>query len=504
MKNIYSILFCLILIQSLNAQQKDSLVYTRFYYPDSSLSSEGWMRGGQPDAYWKSYYPNGVLRSEGLRKNFLLDSVWSFYNEKGEIEMTITYSEGRKHGLRRIYTEDEIIEVDFLLDTIRGFENHYSKQGHLLQSIPYEKGLPEGMAKEFDTLGNILAVTVYKKGYVIKRENVNRTDFYQMKQGSWKYFWDNGNLKMEGYYVNNKKHGFFKYYNEEGVFLQIEKWENDELKVDALETKQLEKQVAFHPNGKIKTEAYFFQGKPEGIRREYDTSGAITKAYVFKNARLTGEGIVDENGWKQGAWKEFYEEDAALKAEGNYKDNRTIGDWKYYFPDGKIEITGRYTNKGEKDGEWIWYYPDGKIVMIENYFNGVYDGVVVSFDEKGDTLVYGKYQEGLEEGRWMYKNDSVIVESYYLEGQKHGNWKTYYANGQLKISSRFEHDFLEGKTIYYWENGRRKYEYNYLNGLLHGNAYTYDEEGNHQFTTTYDMGVEVAYGGVKITPVLDK
>lgn len=504
MKKIYCILICFVFASSLFAQHLDSLVYTRFYYPDSMLSSEGWMRNGKPDAYWKSYYPNGNIRSEGIRKNYSLDSIWTFYDVQGNLQMTISYSEGRKHGFRRIYTEDEMVEVDFVNDTIQGFENHYNKQGHLLQRIPYEKGLAEGLAKEFDTLGNVIAVAEYKKGYIIKRENVNRTDYYHMKQGSWKFFWENGNLKMEGYYINNKKHGFFKYYNEEGVFQQIEKWENDILRIDAVETKQLEKKTAYHPNGKIKTEAFFFQGKPEGIRREYDTNGQVIQAYVFKNTALIGEGIVDENGWQQGQWKEFYEDNGALRAKGNYKDNLTIGDWEYYFPEGMIEITGSYTNKGEKEGEWTWYYPDGKIVMIENFHRGVYDGVILSFDEKGDTLLHGKFQEGLEEGRWIYRNDSVIEESFYLDGQKHGNWKTYYANGKLKISSRYEHDFPEGKTIYYWENGKKKTEYTYVGGLLQGNSYMYDENGNHVFTTTYDRGVEVEYGGVKVTPILDK
>ncbi|MDD2622762.1 MAG: hypothetical protein WC142_04490 [Bacteroidales bacterium] len=502
MKQYITILLVVMAVNAM-AQQQDSAVFTRFYYPDSSISAEGWMRQGKPDGYWKSYYPDGSLRSEGNRKDFLLDSVWVFYDNQSQINRWITYLEGRKHGLRKIYTDEGSIEVYFENDTIQGSENHYDKQKRLLYSIPYEKGVAHGLAKEFDTLGKVISVIEYRKGYIVRKEYVNRVDGNKHKQGSWKFFWENGNLQSEGYYLNDKKHGFFKYYNEEGVFQRIEKWENDVLKEDAAETKILERQLAYHPNGQIKTEAYFFRGKPEGIRKEYDSTGNVIQSYVFKNGFLTGEGIVDDNGYKQGYWKEYYEEDGALRAEGEYLNTRPVKVWKYYFPDGSIEIQGRYNKNGQKDGEWHWFYPDGKVLMIENYDNGSYDGPQFSLDEKGDTLMFGEYEEGLEVGRFIYWNDSVLEERFYLSGQKHGQWKTYYPNGQLKTLIPFEYDFQEGKTIYYHENGRVKAEYPYRDGLLHGISYIYNEEGVLLFSTTYNKGVETEYGGVKVKPQLD-
>ena len=501
MKKILSFIICLQISLLMYAQEP---IYTKFYYSDSSVSSEGWMLNGKPDGYWKTYYENGVLRSQGNRLNYQLDSTWFFYSTEGEIQMEIRYKEGRKNGIRKIYTDEKIIETFFRDYTIQNIEKYYDKEGNLRLTIPYENGLMQGYAKEYDKAKNIIAVTEYNKGYIIKKENINKIDRYQMKQGSWKTFWDNGNLQMEGYYINNKKNGFFKYYNEEGVFLQIEKWKNDELITDAIETKQLEKRTAYHPNGRIKTEAFYFNDKAEGIRREYDMNGNVVQSYIFKSDALIGEGIVDENGWKQGEWKEFYEESGELKAKGKYKDNKAVGYWEYYFPEGNIELKGEYTQQGNKDGEWIWYYPDNKILMIENYYNGNYDGKVFSLNEKGDTLFSGNYDDGLENGKFMYKNDSVIEEHYYMNGLKHGNWKIYYPNGKLKETAHFDNDLQEGKTISYWENGRKKSKYNYTGGLLNGKSYIYDEEGNHLFSTTYNMGIETEYGNVKVKPVLEK
>ena len=141
MKQYITILLVVMAVNAM-AQQQDSAVFTRFYYPDSSISAEGWMRQGKPDGYWKSYYPDGSLRSEGNRKDFLLDSVWVFYDNQSQINRWITYLEGRKHGLRKIYTDEGSIEVYFENDTIQGSENHYDKQKRLLYSIPYERELP--------------------------------------------------------------------------------------------------------------------------------------------------------------------------------------------------------------------------------------------------------------------------------------------------------------------------------------------------------------------------
>ncbi|MBK6965538.1 MAG: hypothetical protein IPH20_16830 [Bacteroidales bacterium] len=40
--------------------------YNKFLHPNGKVSSEGMMREGKPDGYWKTFHENGV--SEGRRK----------------------------------------------------------------------------------------------------------------------------------------------------------------------------------------------------------------------------------------------------------------------------------------------------------------------------------------------------------------------------------------------------------------------------------------------------
>ena len=493
--------FCIFFIQTAVCQQDANMHYTKFYYSDSLVSSEGFMREGKPDGYWISYYPNGTVQSKGNRKDFLLDSIWYFYDSKGNLQSELSYSAGIREGDTKNYTENEIQVYHYQNDTIRSGK-WYSHSNLLIRTIPYENGRENGISIIYDTLGQIIGTIEYRDGYVVKRENINRTDANGFKQGVWKYFGENGLLSMEGVYLNGKKNGFFKYYTQEGNFDRIEKWENDILIEDAVETKRLDRKVEYHPNGKIKTEAYFYKGIPDGIRREYSTDGKVINSYLFSNGVLMGEGIVDDNGKKQGLWKEFYES-GALRAKGKYLNSKPVGEWTYYFEDKAVEITGIYTQNGKKDGEWLWFYPNGNLLSKEIYSDGLLDGDNFSLSIEGDTLECGKFAAGQEDGKWYYVNDSVLVVGYYLDGKKEGVWKTYYPNGKLKSSHAYSNNEFDGKVAEFWENGAKKLEATYINGLLNGNEYKYDMEGNVLYITTYRMGIETKYNGVKVTPVLD-
>ena len=84
-------------------QEKDSLVPAVYYFENGKVSSEGSLRKGKPDGYWKSYYPSGVLKTEGNRKNYLRDGIWKFYTEDAVLYLTIDYVEDKKSGKRITY-----------------------------------------------------------------------------------------------------------------------------------------------------------------------------------------------------------------------------------------------------------------------------------------------------------------------------------------------------------------------------------------------------------------
>ena len=460
-------------------------------------SSEGTLVSGKPDGYWKSYNEKGVLVSEGNRKNFLLDSVWMFYTPSGEKSVKISYFEGKKHGVRKQYFEDETIVEEWQMDTLINAIKAFYITNELKRFTPIEDGKPHGLEKEFNKDGLVIAVSRYYAGILGRREFINRTDKFGLKQGSWKYFWENGNLQMEGSYQNDKKKGFFKYYDEAGNFKYVEKYDNDVLIADAPETRQLEVRTAYHSSGKRSITATYYKGVPEGIRREFDEAGNVIRGYVFANGVLRFEGITDENGKRQGLWKEYYST-GELKSEGHYINSNFDGVWKFYFQDQKLELEGSYKD-GKKDDVWHWYYPDGEIFQEENWHQGLLDGDFVEYDENGDIIVKGAYLEGTEEGEWFYLRGNAIEKGVYYDGMRTGLWTIRWRdNNKLLSEIEYDQDLYHGKYILYHDTGRTRISGKYFGGERVGVWQLYSEEGELILTTVYVDGREVQWNDYKI------
>ena len=497
-KQIFILLIINVLIKTTFAQATlDPNGYNTFYYPNGVKSSEGMMVNGQPEGWWKSYDEQGRLISEGNRRNAKLDSLWIFYNENGDTVLTMYYRNGLKNGPRTHYYNDEYVVESWDADTMLSPIITRTRDGHIKKVTPCEKGKPHGMEKEYNEQGTIIRLAYYHHGILTKREQINRTDNFGYKQGKWKYFWPNGNLKREGTYVNDKRHGFFKEYDEDGNFLYVQKYDNDQLIADAKETKKLERKVTYHPNGQPAIIATFFNGKAEGIRREFDTEGNIVRGYVFQDGLVLYEGITDMNGLRQGKWKEFYPT-GELKSEGTYKNSNKTGNWKFYFPDKQVEVTGAYNSRGQQDGEWQWFYANGQLMRQANFNADILDGEYIEYDEDGEVVTKGEFLDGTEQGHWFYRRNKAIEEGDYDDGLRTGTWKTWYEEGKISSEIEYDQDLMNGKYTIYYDNHVIKRTGHLVNGEREGLWYDYYETGELFLTTLYKDGVEIKWNNYKI------
>ena len=129
--------------------------------------------------------------------------------------------------------------------------------------------------------------------------------------------------------------------------------------------------MEWHPNGKIKTEGSYVNGKMEGRWVSYFETGV---------KQLEGE---YRGGLKQGLWTLYYEEgqknreevhssagshevkwtawrsDGKKWAEGTLLAQRAQGLYSEWHPNGVLAVQGHYAN-GEKAGEWKYWDLDGK------------------------------------------------------------------------------------------------------------------------------------------------
>lgn len=485
-----------------NAQ--DSVVlngYQVFKYPNGKISSEGNMRDGKPDGYWKTYYDDGILKTEGNRLDYQLDSIWKFYDPKGKLNLLITYKNGIYNGKRISLLKNRIIEDNFVNGIKQGISKEYFEDTILAKTTIFVDGLEDGISKNYARDGRIVSMTKYRNGFVVNQESFNRLDEDGKKQGLWKEFFPNDDVKTEGTYRNDIKHGYFKYYDLTGKLTNLEKYVDGILQHDPIELTQLEIRTDYYENGNIKTIGSYKDNLAEGVRREYTINGVISQAYMMHQGAIIGKGIIDEAGRKQGIWEDYYME-GNLLAKGNYVNGLKVGEWRYYHWNDTLEQIGNYDKNGYSTGNWKWYYDNGKLRRDENFFEGVSEGEMVEYDINGKVLYKGTYVEGVQESHWISQMNDYKEEGDYLNGVREGIWIYYYPGGQKYFEGKFMDDFPDGKHIWYNKNGTISTVGEYIVGLKDGVWKYYDEEGNLSLTITYQDGVEKEFNSVRLTPEL--
>ena len=484
-------LLMLLLVISLGVFSQSE--YQQFTYPSGQVSSEGVLRDGRPDGLWKTYYESGQLKSIGKRTDFLLDSTWVFFAENGDTSLIVNYRNDLKNGLRVTYSENEMMVEPFVNDVRQGEGKRYDRKGHLLQTVMFKNGLEEGISPVFDTTGLLREIVNYRKGFVMTREALNRYDHEGKKHGYWKTFFDDWSLHTECYYKHGLREGFYKEYDEKGNLKKITKYVNDVEQVLESDMKPLIVQHEYYPNGRVKREASFRDGRREGVWREFDEEGNVINSQTYKKGALMSEGVVGTDGKRRGEYKEFFA-DSSLRAEGLFIDGLHSGEWKFYYQNGKLQEVGSY-KEGEPDGVWIWYYDNGQKQIEEQFYKGQHNGPYKEYDSKGNVIVSGTYFDGMKNGKWIEDIGDMHTEGEYRNDKQVGEWTSYYDNDKMAFRGTFNAGYPDGEHFFYYENGKLREIQSYAAGVKHGDWKKYLDTGELYFTITYEQGKEVKYDG---------
>jgi antitoxin component YwqK of YwqJK toxin-antitoxin module len=491
-----------------NATLKDG--YQQFKYPSGAVSSEGLIKNGKPEGFWKSYFVTGIKKSEGRRTNYLLDSIWIFYDQTGDTTEKINYLYGKKNGWYLKYKKDPSRGVYisskelFAADKKEGTAFIYFPDGKIQQTYSYSSGKKEGLSKEYDKEGNIITLLEYNNDFLVSRERINRTDKNGLKQGDWKEFYPDGGIKTEKTFKDDLIHGYYKEYDRRGKLVLTMLYDNGAIVKSRVEDEPDIEIVTKHDqDGKLTYSGPYRNKIPVGVHREFGKDGKVTNSYIYNdNGLLLSEGIVDEAGNRNGKWKDLYP-DAKILSEGQYSDNRRSGQWKFYNTSGKVEQTGSYNN-GRPDGLWNWYYENGAILKEEEYFQGQRDGLSTEYTVTGEIIAQGQYSDGEKNGSWKFKTGDMTEEGKYITGLKDGVWKSFYSNGKLKFKGNFVQGNPDGQQVYYFEDGRTKEEQYFDMGTRQKTWKKFSEEGLAFLVISYKDDSEVSINGVRIKlPVSD-
>ena len=465
-----------------NSVAQDSVRFEKLYYPSGAISAEGYMTNGIPSGYWKSYYENGDLFSEGNRKNGMLDGPWKFYNKNKRLKEDINFVADKKEGYSRVYYNSGEVQhkTPYSNGVKNGIAEYYYKSGALERKLPFENNLKNGRSYTYNEEdGRIIMLEEYVNDTLLEQLIINRFDENGIKANLWIEFHPNEKKKLVGSYVNGKKEGIFKAYDEFENLIAVynyregEKSNNDK----GLSFFTIEK--SFYSNAQLKSSVSKTKnGWRQGYTYLYDSLGNLTQALFYDKDTLLFSGITDSIGRKQKDWIYYYR-NGNVKAKGYYLNDKEENEWVYFYESGKPEQSGKYKN-GKPTGEWEWLFENGKQRRLENYELGRRSGEMFEYDPYGYLAAEGKYQDGERTGKWFISSGDQVETGKFRDGLKHGMWQ-YYKYELDDESKYFTGSFYQGLPDGIWnisdEDGNLMITLEFNKGARNGSEKRYTPTG---------------------------
>lgn len=191
--------------------------------------------------------------------------------------------------------------------------------------------------------------------------------------GEVKEFNENGLIKTEAHYKNNKLNGPVLRYDDNGTLLSREEYVNGILQGPAEYFTTL-KHDTLHAKCTYKNSLL------EGKRTVTQKDGTLRQEETYKHGRLNGRRtIYYPNGWKE--------------SESNFENGKLNGERLLYFPTGELWYREHYEN-GRLDGERFCYFASGKVHLEEFYTEGMLEGRRNVYAENGELLSCEEYHWG--------------------------------------------------------------------------------------------------------------
>jgi antitoxin component YwqK of YwqJK toxin-antitoxin module len=382
----------------------DTLQGQSYYFKNNKLSRITTYKDGLAEGKAFDFSPDSLITVITLYKGGFVkkvtrinqyntaghkDGLWQTFYANGNVKWEGTYNDGKKDGYFKTYTEaGSLITIEkYISDVLQTdapelakLETHteYYDNGRIKSEGPLKNGKPFGVHHEYDETGKPVKAEIYDSGRVMA-EGV--LDTAGLQQGEWKEYYENGQMKSIGKYLNGNKVGQWKYFYASSKVFEIGKYDN--------QGRQQGKWIWYFDNGKTRRESNFLNGQEDGDFIEYaDSGGVITKGqyveglregiwtYELGNYRSIGKYTDDQ---QDSLWKEYYIDDNKVRFQGNYNQGRPDGTHTWYYPDGKKQIEGQYT-MGVMEDKWRYYDEQGNLFLTITYKDDVevkYDAVKV-------------------------------------------------------------------------------------------------------------------------------
>ncbi|WP_430809828.1 MULTISPECIES: toxin-antitoxin system YwqK family antitoxin [unclassified Carboxylicivirga] len=196
----------------------------------------------------------------------------------------------------------------------------------------------------------------------------------------------------------------------------------------------------------------------------------------------------DAEGLKQGPWEKRYTDGSPLY-KATFKNNKPVGKYTRYYPNGKKSLEIIYDENGEY-GDARLFDQDGKLNSSGRYRGKQKIETWTYYGEKEIILATEEFVDGRPHGQYkvFYPGGAVAEIIHWRNGKKDGEWLKFFEDGAPLLKARYQADQLQGKYLYYYKNGQLEIDANYIDNKEDGNWTFYLADGKVNYVLKYNKG----------------
>lgn len=260
----------------------------------------------------------------------------------------------------------------------------------------------------------------------------------------------------------------------------------------------------------------FFDGIiKKGLQKGYilHMMSVIPSDDVTKLIKKNAENITEFKAYFKAYWHEYqnkikypingvtyegvynYNNRGVLYGIGQMENDLNIGDWVFFYKNGKVKSKLSYNEKGEFHGDCLWFDVYGNVFQKGNYKNGKLNGLA-SFGRDNHCKWYsGTFVDNVLDGELeLYRYNGTLLETKKLSNKKvNGSWKQYSKSGTVTGETNYKNGEIDGVYKLFYDNETLYSEYNYLEGELEGAFKHYHINGKLAKIGKYKNGNQIGY-----------
>ena len=253
----------------------------------------------------------------------------------------------------------------------------------------------------------------------------------------------------------------------------------------ASDTPYTGKVYSLHPNGKMKSQTNYKDGKEDGLFFSWHINGKKYREGNLKDGKKDGLVMTwHKNGQK--SWEE------------NYKDGKLDGLMAAWHKNGQKRYEEIYKNDRIVKGSAKYWNSKGE--PVDTYIEAKYipesDGVnTLELEERGEYSDHIKVSDDPSytgESFELYPNGEFKTKANFKDGKLDGLQVAWHENGQKWSEINFKDGKENGLKTTWYVNGQKQSEINFKNGEPEGLGFAWHRNGQKAMEGMVENGKEVS------------